>query len=167
MPPKPVKLTKEQQALLNARKAEALAGISSGPSKEELKAKREAAKAAQEARKAAEESEKEAALALELAEKLKLAGRYAETAAERSEAAAKKAAHEAEESRLATAKRFELEEQKKKAAMKSYKNTQKWKASHNGQAAEAKRKFGVANNWAHGVQKQGGRRKSLRKTQRR
>jgi hypothetical protein len=46
--PKPVKLTKEQQALLNARKAEM---VSVGPTKEELKAKREAAKAAQEARK--------------------------------------------------------------------------------------------------------------------
>jgi hypothetical protein len=133
MPPKKApKLTAEQQALLNARKAEAAAGAPSGPSKEELKAKREAAKAALEARKAAEEAEKDAALALELAEKLKIAERYAETAASRSEAAAKKAAEEAEEARQAAANRFEKEAalaKKIKAARKEAERAEKNKGS--------------------------------------
>jgi hypothetical protein len=106
-PKKAPKLTAEQQNLLNRRKAEAAVVV--GPTKEELKAKKEAAKAAIEARKAAEVAEKEATLALELAEKLKIAEKYAETAASRSEAAAKKASDAAEEARQAAEKRFENE----------------------------------------------------------
>ena len=126
------KLTAEQQALLNARKAEATAGAPTGPSKDELRAKKEAAKAAIEARKAAEIAEKDAALALELAEKLKVAEKYAETAASRSEAAAKKAAEEAEQARQAAANRFEKEAalaRRIKAARKESNRAEKNKGS--------------------------------------